>query len=504
MLSTLAVCAAIAQEPGDSLWTRVYGGEFNESAFAIEQTTDGGFIIAGYSYTFGPGSYDVYLLRTDVNGDTLWTRTYGGVDEDYGYSVKQTSDGGFIIGGSTDSFGASYDDAYLLKTDVNGDTLWTRTYEGTGGSEAANSVRQTTDGGFILAGYTYFVGTQNRDIYLWKTDANGDTLWTRSYGGDGFDVAWCVEQTTDDGFIVVGHTTSFSIGEEIWLLKTDANGDTLWSGRYDHRDDVIARSVQQTTDGGFIVLGNTDPWGSSSDMYLLKTDSSGNSNWTKTFDWARDTDYGNSVQQTDDGGYILGGYTWAGGDRWYDVYVVKTNDRGRAEWERTYGGSVDEHALFVRQIKDGGFIVAGDTRSFGAGAGDVYLLKIAGVPLIQPLVSVDITPHSSPVIVPQAGSFSYAGALTNNSSDPMTVDAWVMVDVPDIGMRGPVQSISSIPLSAGEIITIPNIQQSIPAMAPLGFYDYIAYCGTYPSAVLDSSSFPVEVISEMSAGERSK
>ncbi len=490
----LPACMVMAQEPGDSLWARVYGGEFNESAFSVQQTTDGGFITVGYSYTFGPGKYDVYLLKTDANGDTLWSRTYGGSEEDYGYSVEQTSDGGYIIAGSTDSYGASYDDAYLIKTDSSGDTLWTRTYDGTGGSEAANSVQETTDGGFILAGYTYFVGTQNRDVYLWKTDTSGDTLWTRSYGGDGFDIAWCVDQTSDGGYIVAGHTTSFVPGEEIWLLRTDANGDTLWTRRYNHRNDLIARYVMETADGGFIVAGNTDPWGSNADAYLLKTDADGNRSWSKTYDWNRNTDYGNSVRETSDGGFILTGYTWGGSDRWYDVYVVKTNYRGRLDWEMAYGGSVDDHGLDVIQTNDGGYLVAGSTRSFGAGAADFYLLKIAGEPLPLPPVSVTITPDNPPVVVPRGGSFSYTGSLTNNTTDPQMVDAWTMVDVPDIGLRGPVRTISGISLSAGETITLSNISQEVPEFAPLGLYSYIAYCGTFPSTVLDSSFFPVEVI----------
>jgi hypothetical protein len=487
-------CPIMAQEPGDSLWTRVYGGEFNESTFSIRQTCDGGFVTAGYSYTFGPGGYDVYLLKTDANGDTLWTRTYGGSEDDYGYSVEQTTDRGYIIAGSTESYGTSYDDAYLIKTDFNGDTLWTRTYDGTGGSEAVNSVQQTTDGGFILAGYTYFVGTQNRDVYLWKTDSNGDTLWTRSYGGDGFDIAWSIDQTADGGYIVAGHTTSFAPGEEIWLLRIDANGDTLWTGRYDHRDDLIARHVMETRDGGFIVAGNTDPWGPGADAYLMKTDADGNPSWSKTYDWNRDTDYGNSVRETSDGGYILAGYTWGGSDRWFDVYVVKTNDRGRLDWEMAYGGSVDDHGQDIIQTNDGGYLVAGSTRSSGAGAGDIYLLKIAGEILPLPPVSVSITPDNPPVIIPQGGSFTYTGSLTNNTTDSQTVDAWIMVDVPDIGLRGPVRNISGISLSASEILMFPNIPQDVPEYAPIGFYNFIAYCGTFPSTVLDSSYFQVEVI----------
>lgn len=494
LLLFLSACTARAQEPGDTLWTRVYGGLYNESAFACEQTNDGGFIVVGYSYTFGPGDYDCYLLKTDRNGDSLWTGTYGGADTDYGYSVQQTADGGYIICGSTDSFAATYADAWLIKTDSDGDTLWTRTYDGTGGYEASNFVRQTADGGYILSGYTYFVGTEDRDIYLWKTDADGNTLWTRSYGGEGFDIAWCVRQTTDGGYIVAGHTTSFDTGEEVWLLKTDADGDTLWTRLFDHRDDVIARSVQQTGDGGYIVAGNTDPWGVHGDVFLLKTDDNGRADWTKTIGGTAD-EYGNSVQQTSEGGYIVAGYTWSGAESWFDAYLVKTNSRGRRLWERIYGGSQDEHFLSVRETRDGSFIAAGDTRSFGAGAGDFYLLKIAGDPPSGPPVSIDIVPHVSPVVVPQGESFSFDGTLASHAGDPQTFDAWIMADVPGYGPVGPLRRLDGITLSPEQLVTVRNLQQGVPDLAPPGIYGYIAYCGDYPWAVTDSSYFEVEVVS---------
>ncbi len=499
LIGFFSVCMAVAQEPGDTLWTRVYGGEFNESAFAVEPTTDGGFIVIGYSYTFGPGNYDAYMLKTDSNGDTLWTRAYGGTDSDYGNSVQQTTDGGYVIGGATDSFCETYSDAWLIKTDSNGDTLWTRHYDGTGGYEACQSIQQTEDGGYILAGYTFYVGTQNRDVYLWKTDADGDTLWTRRYGGDGFDMAWSVDQTTDGGYIVAGYTTSFISSEEVWLLRTDANGDTLWTRRFDHRNDVIARSVQQTADGGFIVVGNTDPWGGTADVWLTKTDADGNADWTKTFG-GKDDQYGNSVRQTIDGGYIVAGYTWSGAESWFDAYVVKTNSRGRPQWEGIYGGSVDEHLLCIRQLPDGSYIAVGDTRSYGAGAGDFYLLKLAGEPMEQPAVSVEIVPDDPPVVIPPGGYFTYSGTLTNNTGDPQTVDAWTMVKVPDHGLRGPFFNVSDVPLSPFQVLTVQDVRQNVPGAAPIGLYSYIAYCGDFPSTVMDSSYFEVEVISGMPDG----
>ncbi|MHC4540800.1 MAG: hypothetical protein ACYS74_13625, partial [Planctomycetota bacterium] len=161
---------------------RTYGGSGDDIGSSVQQTTDGDYIVAGYTYSFGTGSSDVYLIKTDPSGDTLWTRTYGGSDIDYGYSVLQTTDGDYIVAGETQSFGAGPGDVYLIKTDPSGDTLWTRTYGGNG-HDWGQSVQQTTDGGYIVSGQTNSFGPGQADVYLIKTDAVGDTLWTRTYGG---------------------------------------------------------------------------------------------------------------------------------------------------------------------------------------------------------------------------------------------------------------------------------------------------------------------------------
>ncbi len=154
-------------------WIRTYGGPNYDWSNSVQQASDGGYIISGSTNSFGAGSYDVYLVKTDSQGDTLWTRTYGGSHDDRGYSVQQTSDGGCIIAGYTSSFGEGYDDVYLIRTDASGDTLWTRTYGGTA-NDYGYSVQQTSDGGYITGGYTSSFGAGVWDVYLIKTDANGN------------------------------------------------------------------------------------------------------------------------------------------------------------------------------------------------------------------------------------------------------------------------------------------------------------------------------------------
>jgi hypothetical protein len=218
---------------------------------------------------------DVYLVKTSASGDTLWTRTYGGTGEDYGNSVQQTSDSGYIVAGYTNSFGAGNEDVYLVKTSASGDALWTRTYGGTG-EDYGNSVQQTSDSGYIVAGWTNSFGAGGHDIYLIKTNASGDTLWTRTYGGTGGDEGYSVQQTSDGGYIIAGYTGSFGAGGwDVYLIKTNASGDTLWTSTYGGAYDDWGYSVGQTSDGGYIVAGFTDSWSGSWDVYLVKTDGNG-------------------------------------------------------------------------------------------------------------------------------------------------------------------------------------------------------------------------------------
>ena len=315
---------------GDTLWTKIYGGEDWDWGNSIQQTTDGGFIITGATYSLQTQTGDVYLIKTDENGDSLWTRTYGGVYVEVGNSVQQTTDEGYIITGYTRSTGTGSSEVYLIKTDSVGDTLWTKTFGGEE-NDVGYSVQQTTDGGYIITGYTLSFGVSYYyDVYLIKTDSNGDSLWTKVFNGGSSDMGYSVEQTTDGGYIISGVTWSSGYGEnDVYLIKTDCNGDTLWTktfGGVAHESGLT--SVQQTIDGGYIVTGTTTSFGNGvEDVFLIKTDSDGNTLWTRTFGGTGD-DCGISVQQTTDGGYIITGYTWSFGTNFDDVYLIKTDENG--------------------------------------------------------------------------------------------------------------------------------------------------------------------------------
>ena len=328
-------------------------------------------LISLFGFTFS------LLLSTSAvaNGPAVqWEKTFGGSSTDSGRSVQQTTDGGYIIAGTSQSFGAGDPEVYLVKTDPNGNSQWQKTLVLSDSYyDSGYSVQQTTDGGYIIAGETYSFVTGSYDVYLIKTDPNGNSQWQKTFGGGAYDYGYSVQQTSDGGYIIAGDTSSF--GEpfsDVYLVKTDPNGNSQWQKTFGGSDGDYGRSVQQTSDGGYIIAGATYSFGAgSSDVYLVKTDSAGNSQWQKTFGGSG-WDYGYSVQQTSDGGYIIAGYTASS-----SVYLIKTDSCGNLLWQQTFGGSEGGAGSFsVQQTSDGGYIIAGEIFLISAESTEVYLIKL--------------------------------------------------------------------------------------------------------------------------------
>ena len=317
---------------GDTLWSGVWGGSNDEWARGVQQTQDGGYILVGFSLSFGPGNAAMYAVITDSLGALQWDTTYGGADWDEGHAVEMTPDGGFVLAGGTASFGAGAADMYLVRIDSVGDTLWTRTYGG-GSQDYAYDMDATTDGGYILAGGTMSSGAGSWDLFLVKTDSLGNWLWERTYGGGAADGARSVEQTSDGGFIALGYTFSSGAGDaDFYLVRTDSIGDTLWAATYGGSARDIGHSVCETRDGGYVMTGETESFGAGSyDLYLIRTDTLGNVIWDTTYGGTEDDD-GTDVHQTSDGGFIVVGTYGASSSPWDDVYLLKLSPDGSLDW----------------------------------------------------------------------------------------------------------------------------------------------------------------------------
>jgi hypothetical protein len=287
-------------------------------------TQDDDFIFTGLTCSDGNGGEDWWVVKTDENGNELWTQTFGGYANDRAQSILQTPDGGYIITGITCGFGEWGCDIGLIKTDENGQEIWNRNHGGSG-DQKAYAVQQTTDGGYFLAGYTDPFENLMLDILLLKVDINGNEIWRKTFGGSNWDNAYSGQLTADGGYILAGYTKSYGNGEEdVWVLKTDPNGNEVWSRTFGGTGKDVAYSVQQTRDGG----------------------------------------------------YILGGLTNSKGNGGFDFWLIKTDPNGDLIWDLTCGGSLDEYAFCVRETNEGRYIAVGETNSFGNGETDFYVVLV--------------------------------------------------------------------------------------------------------------------------------
>jgi len=299
-------------------WTKAIGGPYADFGVSVQQTTDSGYVVTGY--TCPSGYPDLWLIKTDAHGNKTWDKTLGGADYDEGNSVQQTSDGGYIVAGYTQSYGAGATDLWLIKTDASGNAIWNKTIGGPS-DDFGVSIQQTSDGGYIIAGYS-------AEVWLVKTDASGNKSWDKSFGGAGFEQSYSVRQTSDSGYIIAGYTTSFGAGEQdVWLVKTDAVGNKVWDKTFGGAGMDWGRSVEQTADGGYIVTGYTWSHSGNWDVLLIKTDTSGDEVWRRAFGGS-DVEYGYSGRQTFDGGYIVAGHTLSYGAGSCDLWLVKTGANG--------------------------------------------------------------------------------------------------------------------------------------------------------------------------------
>jgi len=373
-MDSLAIEAIKFQE---KYWEKTYGGPKREIGWSVQVTRDGGYIIGGFTRSFGVGDIDSYLIKTDSDGNMEWQRTFGGKRNDVSINVQITSDEGYILCGTT-GFGSDSSDLYILKTDSKGLLEWEKKFGGTK-KESGGCIKQTRDRGYIICGETSSFGAGESDIYLIKIDSKGEKEWEKTYGGSGRDWGHTVQLTSDGGYIIGANTASYGQGKlDVCLIKTDKKGNKEWEQTYGGPEDEFIFGTEgliQTKDGGFIFCTYGASYGEGmTDFYIVKTDSLGDTEWEKTFGGSQE-DGALAILQAQDGGYLICGYTKSigAGDR--DVYLIKIDKNGKKEWEKTYGGPDFDCGIAMQKTTDGGLIICGETESFGSGERDVYLIK---------------------------------------------------------------------------------------------------------------------------------
>jgi hypothetical protein len=382
VLITFGILLVTSFAPGQKSFKKTYGGDNYDRGISVRQTSDKGYAIVGYTRSFGAGKDDVYLIKTDARGSVQWSNTYGGKDPDNGWAVLQTSDNGFIITGFTRSFGNGGYDVYVVKTDATGKKQWDKAFGGKG-DDRSWDMDKTADKGFIIIGETNSSGAGERDALLLKIDGQGNQLWEKTYGGPKDDRCFSVRQTPDNGIIFTGITYSYGAGDrDVYVVKTDFHGKVLWKKTFGGNKSDVGHCVRLTSDGGYIVTGYTASFAKAlNDIYLIKLDSGGNVQWTRTFGGEDDfhTLYG---EETKDNGFILSGGIVNTRTRNMSACLVKTDNKGSHLWTRRFTEQVFKPITTARGYnggltEGGGYILAGDVFVYGSDTKSlVYFVKV--------------------------------------------------------------------------------------------------------------------------------
>ena len=357
-------------------WTQTFGSTGDDGSQSMIMSNDGGIIIAGFTSPT-PSSYkNILLMKTDLAGNELWSRTYSPGMNDIARSIRPTSDGGYILAGMTEVATQIYD-PFLLKTDSQGNIQWIQQYDyGFNDDDRAHSVWQTSDGGYIIAGQTWLMHGSfgSYDMYIIKTDLNGIVQWSRIFFREesGGDVALSVQQLGDGGYIIGGFTQSSEWAS--YIIRTDASGNSIWSNIYTGSWQSECYDIKSTPDGGFIFTGTESSFETDTDVLITKLDANGTLLWKKIYG-NEASEQGQYVQVLSDGSCIVAGMAASEQDG-YNMYIVKTNSSGDSLWSRTIGGASDDRAFTVASSQEGIYYVGGWSWSYGVGMGDVYLAKI--------------------------------------------------------------------------------------------------------------------------------
>ncbi len=368
----------------DAKWAKKIGGFGADGARSVIETKECGFLLTGYTFSQGSGDADILIVKTNENGDMEWYKTFGGDGTEYGYRCTEISDG-YLITGYTTSFGAGSKDVYLIKTDFSGNEIWSKTYGGKSWDVGMSGCE--SNNGYMVCGFTHSSGNGEEDIYLINIDRNGNEIWSRAYGGERFEIGNSIYRLENGNFIIGATTGTFGGGNsDMYLLKVDPNGNELWTKSIGGQMNSIlpeasptptdwCYQLKPTSDGGFILVGYTNAKDIMNAL-VIKTDKDGNFVWGQNLGNSTFYDYGWSVAENANGEFVICGASKSTKQN-NDIFLAKFGSGGNIVWQKTVGteyGSDWGSAVCV--TKDGRIIVAGHTNSFGLGSYDAFLMEV--------------------------------------------------------------------------------------------------------------------------------
>lgn len=361
-----------------TLWQKAYGGSSRDKAYGVVGLKDGGAFVVGGSKSYGKGREDMLVVRFDKSGKTIHRSSYGGKQQDVANSVTATSDGFYMAAGFSKSFSKNNDkDVYLVKFDIDGKRLWQKSYGGDEDDEAT-SIVATNGGGALITGYTESYGKGYKDVYIIYVDKDGKEIWSKAIGGSDDDFANAITLSSDGGFYVAGATRSFGEGGfDFYLLKFDGDGKFIFKKVYGEREEDIIYAITATRDGGCVVAGSTKSFGSKqNDIDVIRYSKDGAMKWHKIYGF-KSKEWVNSITRTDEGGFLLAGTTKSFGFGAQDFYMIELDSKGSSLWANVYGGDVKDIAHGVARMSDGSYMVVGETESFGNGDYDFMIMKLS-------------------------------------------------------------------------------------------------------------------------------
>ena len=360
----------LSQVP-DTLWTKKVGGTGIDVGNEIIQTSDRGFVVAGYTTSFGAGQRDAYLVKLDSFGNILWQKTYGTNLLEQAYSVKETNDGGLIISAFVYAATANL---FLIRTNQDGDTSWTKNI-GLSGNDFGTYIQLTDDGGFLVIGYTDSnISNGDRDVWLLRLESTGTVLWQRTYGGTDAEEGYKLLKLSDGNLLISGYSQSFSSGDrDGWIVKVDSSGNFIWSKSYGSGSYDEFTAAAEDENGNLYYTGTTESSGDR-DLWIVKTDSGGNHLFTKTYGGSQ-WEWGYDIERTNDGNFILTGYSQSNSSGLKQLWILKIDQQGDTLWTKLISSVNGSEGYSIIQTQDNGFAVTGVAASSGTGP-DVWVIRL--------------------------------------------------------------------------------------------------------------------------------